>query len=114
MFYVVCFVCFLFSVDPGRLRDSEADDLAERCWAALFETCLALPVFHEELTMSFAANFSALMFLKVFHWVAAGRVGQVRGFFFFFFFLKKNSFLSAHLLFPVVHYLFTIFFFFFF
>jgi hypothetical protein len=42
------------------------------------ETCLALTIFREEINFHVMALFTALIFLKVFHWLAQSRIEFVR------------------------------------
>jgi len=44
---------------------------------AFMELCLALTIFHEELTMKVFALSTGLMFFKIFHWLAQLRVDNV-------------------------------------
>ena len=53
----------------GRLREAEVEHLYERSWYAITETCLAMTIFREEFNVSFVALFTALLFLKLFHWL---------------------------------------------
>ena len=50
----------------------------DRARYAITETCLALTIFHEELTARVFALFTALLFSKVFHWLAEVRVSELR------------------------------------
>ncbi len=58
----------------GSLRDAEVETITEQAWFTAFETCLALPVFNQELSASFVFLFGLLMSVKVFHWLVVGRV----------------------------------------
>ena len=58
----------------GSLREVEVELLYENARYAVTETCLALTIFREELSTRVVALFSALLFAKVFHWLAASRV----------------------------------------
>lgn len=51
--------------------------LQERGWFAVTETLLALTIFKDEFDSSFVMLFVSLLFLKVFHWLAADRVEMV-------------------------------------
>lgn len=51
--------------------------LQERGWFAVTETLLALTIFKDEFDTSFVMLFVSLLFLKVFHWLAADRVEMV-------------------------------------
>ena len=61
----------------GSLREAEVELLHENARYAVTETCLALTVFREELTTRVFALFTALLFAKVFHWLAHARVEHV-------------------------------------
>mmetsp|Transcript_7400 Transcript_7400/g.9388 ORF Transcript_7400/g.9388 Transcript_7400/m.9388 type:complete len:591 (-) Transcript_7400:185-1957(-) len=58
----------------GSLREVEVELLYENARYAITETCLALTIFREELTTRVLALFTALLFAKVFHWLASSRV----------------------------------------
>ncbi|KAJ8598672.1 hypothetical protein CTAYLR_003087 [Chrysophaeum taylorii] len=58
----------------GTLREVEVELLYENVRYAITETCLALTIFREELTTRVFALFTALLFSKVFHWLAGSRV----------------------------------------
>jgi hypothetical protein len=51
--------------------------LFERAWFAITETGLALTIFRDEFTLIFAFLFGALLFIKVFHWLASDRIDFV-------------------------------------
>ena len=61
-----------------RLRSFLLQRLHERAWYAVTESLLALTIFREEFDTSFVILFTTLLFLKVFHWLAADRVEMVR------------------------------------
>ncbi len=61
----------------GRLSRDEWEDLAQNGRFFFFETCLALTIFREELTYRTLALCTALLFVKVFHWLATMRVENV-------------------------------------
>lgn len=48
--------------------------LIERSWYAVTETCLAFTVFRDDFSPRFVAQFTLLLFLKCFHWLAEDRV----------------------------------------
>ena len=58
----------------GRLRDAELESLYDRAWYAITETCVAMTIFREEFNVRFVALFTALLFLKIFHWLMQDRV----------------------------------------
>jgi len=49
----------------------------DRSWYAVTETCLAFTVFRDDVSPSFLALFTTLLFLKAFHWLAEERVDFV-------------------------------------
>ncbi|CAN0442135.1 unnamed protein product, partial [Discosporangium mesarthrocarpum] len=51
--------------------------LYENARYAITETCLALPIFREDLSPSVLMLFTALLFAKAFHWLAQARVEHV-------------------------------------
>mmetsp|Transcript_18272 Transcript_18272/g.57094 ORF Transcript_18272/g.57094 Transcript_18272/m.57094 type:complete len:445 (+) Transcript_18272:2620-3954(+) len=61
----------------GPLREVEVELLHENARYAVTETCLALTIFREELTTRVFALFTALLFAKVFHWLAQARVEHI-------------------------------------
>ena len=61
----------------GQLRDAEVDSLYDRSWYAITETCLAMTIFREEFNFRFVALFTALLFLKIFHWLMQDRVAYM-------------------------------------
>lgn len=48
--------------------------LIERSWYAVTETCLAFTVFRDDFSPRFVAQFTLLLFLKCFHWLAEDRI----------------------------------------
>jgi E3 ubiquitin-protein ligase synoviolin len=67
----------LKSVYFGRLRDTEVEQLVERCKYSIMETCLALTIFRHELTPFVLLLFGFLLFTKVFHWLCRGRIDHL-------------------------------------
>lgn len=61
----------------GPLRDVEVEHLTERLSGSVMDTLLAITIFRAELSMSFAAQFVALMFVKSFHWLVQKRADYV-------------------------------------
>ena len=61
----------------GRLRDAELESLYDRAWYAITETCLAMTIFREEFNVRFVALFTALLFLKIFHWLMQDRIAYM-------------------------------------
>ncbi|KAL7690640.1 putative Zinc finger, RING-type [Plasmopara halstedii] len=58
----------------GVLRDSEVELLHENVRYAVTETCLALTIFRDEISFYVMVLFTALVFLKIFHWLAQFRI----------------------------------------
>lgn len=58
----------------GPLRPTEIEQLYERGWFAVTETCLAMTIFRDELGPSFVIMFTALITGKVWGWISEGRV----------------------------------------
>ena len=58
----------------GPLRPSEVEQLSEKAWYAVTETCLAMTIFREELGAWFLIMFVSLLVGKVWGWIGEGRV----------------------------------------
>ncbi|KAM3519387.1 hypothetical protein MY4038_009798 [Beauveria bassiana] len=58
----------------GTLRTAEVEQLTERAWFAITETCLAMTIFRDELGAWFLVMFTALVTGKVWGWIGDGRV----------------------------------------
>ncbi|KAK3953937.1 hypothetical protein QBC32DRAFT_337560 [Pseudoneurospora amorphoporcata] len=58
----------------GPLRPVEIEQLYERAWFAVTETCLAMTIFREEVGPFFLFMFTALVTGKVWGWIGEGRV----------------------------------------
>lgn len=58
----------------GALRPVEVEQLYEKTWFAVIETCLAMTVFREEVGAFFLVMFTALITGKVWGWIGEGRV----------------------------------------
>ncbi|EAA29940.1 hypothetical protein GE21DRAFT_7073 [Neurospora crassa] len=58
----------------GPLRPVEIEQLYERAWFAVTETCLAMTIFREEVGPFFLCMFTALVTGKVWGWIGEGRV----------------------------------------
>ncbi|TDH71763.1 hypothetical protein CCR75_001793 [Bremia lactucae] len=58
----------------GPLRDAEVELLHENVRYAVTETCLALTVFRDEISFNVMVLFTALIFLKIFHWLSQSRI----------------------------------------
>ena len=61
----------------GSLRDTEVEQLVERCKYSIMETCLALTIFRHELSPFILLLFGFLLFTKVFHWLCRGRIDHL-------------------------------------
>jgi E3 ubiquitin-protein ligase synoviolin len=58
----------------GALRPIEVEQLYEKAWFAITETCLAMTIFREEVGAWFLVMFVALLTGKVWGWIGDGRV----------------------------------------
>jgi E3 ubiquitin-protein ligase synoviolin len=58
----------------GNLRDAETELLLDRAKYTVTETCLALTIFRNELTLQVLGLFGALLFVKSFHWLCSSRM----------------------------------------
>lgn len=58
----------------GRLRPIEVEQLYEKAWFAITETCLAMTIFREEVGGWFLVMFVCLLIGKVWGWIGEGRV----------------------------------------
>ncbi|KAI9048903.1 hypothetical protein LZ554_006756 [Drepanopeziza brunnea f. sp. 'monogermtubi'] len=58
----------------GALRPIEIEQLYEKSWFAVTETCLAMTIFREEVGAWFLVMFVALLTGKVWGWIGDGRV----------------------------------------
>ncbi|KAG1692992.1 hypothetical protein DVH05_024028 [Phytophthora capsici] len=58
----------------GTLRDAEVELLHENVRYAVTETCLALTIFRDEISFHVMVLFTALVFLKIFHWLSQARI----------------------------------------
>lgn len=58
----------------GNLRQAEAENLMERTWYAIIDTCLAFTMFRDDLSPGFVAAFTIFFLLKGFHWLCEDRV----------------------------------------
>ena len=72
--FAFCVALLLRTVLLGPLSDLETERLYERLKDAMMETCLAMTIFREEFDVRFVTLFSALLFVKSFHWIAGDRV----------------------------------------
>jgi E3 ubiquitin-protein ligase synoviolin len=58
----------------GALRPIEIEQLYEKAWFAVTETCLAMTIFREEVGAWFLVMFTLLVTGKVWGWIGDGRV----------------------------------------
>ena len=58
----------------GTLSRDEIEELVQSSKYAITETMLALTIFREDLSLKLLMLFTALLFIKIFHWLAAMRV----------------------------------------
>ena len=58
----------------GPLRPIEVEQLYEKAWFAITETCLAMTIFREEVGGWFLVMFVSLLVGKVWGWIGEGRV----------------------------------------
>lgn len=58
----------------GPLRATEIEQIYEKAWYAVTETCLAMTIFRDEFDVRFIIMFGILLFVKCFSWIGAGRV----------------------------------------
>ena len=58
----------------GQLRAIEVEQLYEKAWFAITETCLAMTIFREEVGGWFLVMFVCLLIGKVWGWIGEGRV----------------------------------------
>ena len=58
----------------GPLRAIEVEQLYEKAWIAITETCLAMTIFREEVGGWFLFMFVSLLIGKVWGWIGEGRV----------------------------------------
>ena len=68
LIYALQRLCF------GPLRPVEIEQLYEKAWFAVTETCLAMTIFREEVGGFFLVMFTALVTGKVWGWIGEGRV----------------------------------------
>ena len=61
----------------GQLTREEIEDLVQNSKYAITETMLALTIFREELDLKLLVLFTGLLFMKIFHWLAAMRVESI-------------------------------------
>ena len=64
----------IFKIFFGTLRQAETENLMERTWYAIIDTCLAFTMFRDDLSPGFVAAFTIFFMLKGFHWLCEDRV----------------------------------------
>lgn len=75
LFVIACsFLLALQKLLYGNLRPIEVEQLYEKAWFAVTETCLAMTVFRGEIGLTFLAMFFSLLTGKVWGWIGEGRV----------------------------------------
>ena len=75
LFVIACTILFgLQKLLYGNLRPIEIEQLYEKAWFAVTETCLAMTVFRGEIGLTFLAMFFSLLTGKVWGWIGEGRV----------------------------------------
>ncbi|KAI9902891.1 hypothetical protein N3K66_002243 [Trichothecium roseum] len=76
-FTLLLYSGFLFSLVRlcfGRLRTIEIEQLTERAWIAITETCLAMTIFRDEMGAWFLVMFTLLVSGKLWGWIGDARV----------------------------------------
>ncbi|KAK5089161.1 E3 ubiquitin-protein ligase hrd1 [Lithohypha guttulata] len=75
VFVTACtIVLFLQKLLYGPLRPIEVEQLYEKAWFAVTETCLAMTIFRGEIGAWFLVMFFSLLAGKVWGWIGEGRV----------------------------------------
>ncbi|TVY89603.1 ERAD-associated E3 ubiquitin-protein ligase [Lachnellula willkommii] len=74
LFIYGSFIYWLQRLCYGSLRPLEIEQLYEKSWFAITETCLAMTIFREEVGAWFLVMFVALLTGKVWGWIGDGRV----------------------------------------
>lgn len=74
LFVYASFMYGLQRLCYGALRPIEIEQLYEKAWFAVTETCLAMTIFREEVGAWFLVMFVALLTGKVWGWIGDGRV----------------------------------------
>lgn len=75
VFVTACTVLlFLQKILYGPLRPIEVEQLYEKAWFAVTETCLAMTIFRGEIGAWFLVMFFSLLAGKVWGWIGEGRV----------------------------------------
>jgi E3 ubiquitin-protein ligase synoviolin len=74
LFIIASLMFGLQRIFYGPLRPIEIEQLYEKAWFAVTETCLAMTIFREEVGAWFLVMFVALLAGKVWGWIGEGRV----------------------------------------
>lgn len=74
LFIIASFMFGLQRLFYGPLRPIEIEQLSEKAWFAVTETCLAMTIFREEVGAWFLVMFVGLLAGKVWGWIGEGRV----------------------------------------
>ena len=74
---LVTFGITIKSTFLSQLNRDEVEELIQLSKYAITETCLALTIFREELSMKLVGMFTLLLFSKQFHWLSQMRVEHV-------------------------------------
>ncbi|MBE3042098.1 hypothetical protein IMZ48_05860 [Candidatus Bathyarchaeota archaeon] len=76
-FIYILYGAFMYGLQRlcfGQLRAIEVDQLSDRAWVAITETCLAMTIFREEIGAWFLVMFTLLVTGKVWGWIGDGRL----------------------------------------
>ncbi|SPN98800.1 related to HRD1 - involved in degradation of Hmg2p [Cephalotrichum gorgonifer] len=76
-FVYIIYGAFMYGLQRlcfGQLRAVEVDQLSDRAWVAITETCLAMTIFREEIGAWFLVMFTLLVTGKVWGWIGDGRL----------------------------------------
>jgi E3 ubiquitin-protein ligase synoviolin len=60
-----------------QLRLLEIENIYERIWFSIMDTCLALTIFRDDFDFWFVINLALLFFFKIFHWITKERIGSM-------------------------------------
>ncbi|KAI5816502.1 RING finger protein [Pyronema omphalodes] len=74
IFFSIVFGHALQLIFYGPLRAMEVEQIYEKAWYAVTETCLAATIFRDDFDIRFIVMFGVLLFIKCFSWIGGGRV----------------------------------------
>ncbi|KAI5789404.1 hypothetical protein FPQ18DRAFT_368008 [Pyronema domesticum] len=74
IFFSIVFGHVLQLMFYGPLRAMEVEQIYEKAWYAVTETCLAATIFRDDFDIRFIVMFGVLLFIKCFSWIGGGRV----------------------------------------